>query len=75
MPKCAECSASCENEPLVLEESGHQLSFCSLECVIAHSVKRVCRRIAGQNRRMRRYLDNADSERIGPRRAAKLRIK
>lgn len=75
MSKCAECSANFENEPLILQQADRQLSFCSLECVIAHSVNRVRRRIALQNRRMQRYLDKqVDSGSVQPHRAAKFRI-
>ena len=75
MPKCAECFKNCENDPLVLLLSGHNLNFCSWECLIAHSVNRVRRRIAGQNRRMQRFLTKQmDYRNIETRRTAKFRV-
>jgi hypothetical protein len=75
MPKCAECSANCIKEPLVLLQADRNLNFCSLECLIAHSVNRVRRRIAGQNRKMQRFLHNqVDHAGMNSRRATKLRV-
>jgi hypothetical protein len=74
MPKCTECCRNCKDEPLVLLQSGHNLNFCSWECLIAHSVSRVRRRIAGANRRMQRYLQKQGEYRnMQPGRAAKHR--
>jgi hypothetical protein len=74
MPKCAECAVVCEEEPVVLSQAGHRLNFCSLECLVAHSVDRIRRRIAGQNRRMQRFLDKHVDCNNNTRRAAKYRI-
>jgi hypothetical protein len=58
-----------------LMQTGRSLSFCSLECLIAHSVRRVCRRIAGQSRKMQRFLhEPVDNEKMNFRRATKSRL-
>jgi hypothetical protein len=75
MPKCTECFRNCENDPLVLLQSGRKLNFCSWECLIAHSVNRVRRRIAGQNRRMQRFLQKqVDYGKTKVRKTAKHRV-
>jgi hypothetical protein len=75
MPKCVECLKNCENDPLVLLQSDRNLNFCSWECLIAHSVNRVRRRIAGENRRMQRFLQKqVEYRKMQPRRAAKHRL-
>lgn len=75
MNKCAECAAVCDNLPITLEYTGQRIGFCSFECVIAHSVNRVCRRIVRRNRRLQRYMQQQTlCENIRARRATKLRL-
>lgn len=75
MPKCTECSNNCKNEPLVLLQAGHNLNFCSWECLIAYSVSRVRRRIARENRKMQRFLQkHVEFRNTQPRRAVRHRV-
>jgi hypothetical protein len=51
--RCAECKQRICKQPIHLEQGDEKTSFCSHECVIAYSVRRIQQRIAHQNRRVR----------------------
>jgi hypothetical protein len=75
MGKCAECRAACDSVPIVLKYADEKMEFCSFECLIANSVKRVCRRIARKNRRLQGYIRRqAVCEGIGARHTPKLHL-
>jgi len=72
MNNCAECAELCHEPAVLLEYADEDLHFCSFECLIAHSVTRLCRRIARQNRRVQRFVKRgAGCERVHTGLAAK----
>jgi hypothetical protein len=73
MTKCAECGQPCGEKPIVLGYGGDNIRFCSFECIIMYSVVRVRRRIARQNRSLRRLVQKeALCQSIPPHRATKI---
>lgn len=72
MNKCSECGELSHEPAIRLEYAGENLRFCSFECLIAHSVTRLCRRIARQNRRVQRFVKRRTTcQSIGAGRTAK----
>jgi hypothetical protein len=56
MNKCLECGELYHEPAILVNYAGESLHFCSFECLIAHSVTRLCRRIARENRRVQRFV-------------------
>lgn len=51
--RCDGCDGSCANPDLHLQYGTDELVFCSFECLISYSVKRIRQRIDAHNRRLR----------------------
>ena len=56
MDKCSDCGERCSEDRTVLELAGETYTFCSFECLITHAAATLRRRIARQNRKVRRYV-------------------
>jgi TRAP-type mannitol/chloroaromatic compound transport system permease small subunit len=72
MDKCLECGELCREPAILVQFAQENLVFCSFECLVVHSIARLCRRIARQNRRVRRFVKRSTAcEAVHPGRTAK----